>query len=264
MLRAERPTAVGVYLRDTFNNTCNKVSYEELAQMMNKGIPIINMDIDKMTGEPCFIDSYRNGYSDRAFIKKRLASGSFKECRLSYGSYTNGDDGDITLYYKIVKNWLEIYIPDGVINGEAAGTYYMPSLSSFMSKSAQGITKVRLTGGKHLEYLSLFFSRCKTLEAVDLRKLNTYSLTNIDLMFHGCTNLKKVHFGNLQMPYCTKVFKVFSGCKSLQSFECDSPRMNMALNFDYQVWKYNEENYSDYDDSWSTPDGYPYRGTKVR
>ena len=35
MLRAERPTAVGVYLRDTFNNTCNKVYYEELAQMMS-------------------------------------------------------------------------------------------------------------------------------------------------------------------------------------------------------------------------------------
>lgn len=63
------------------------------------------------------------------------------------------------------------------------------------------------------------FSGCSRLRDVDLSKLETSSVTDMDFMFNKCSSLKSLDLSNWNLGNATNVCGMFSDCSSLKSID---------------------------------------------
>lgn len=79
------------------------------------------------------------------------------------------------------------------------------------------------------------FSRCTSLETLDLSMFDTSNVTNMRNMFDGCKNLKSVNLSGWDTSKVTTIQQMFSGCTSLEALDLSmfiTPILeNMSLMF---------------------------------
>ena len=70
---------------------------------------------------------------------------------------------------------------------------------------------------QNVETFECFFCNCQKLTSIELPKLKTDSMTNINSMFKNCASLTSVDFRNFDSSKVTTMNELFMGCSSLKS-----------------------------------------------
>ena len=125
---------------------------------------------------------------------KPIFSGSYKKSK--WAIYKNG--------LLEVKGKGNMYAYDKG-EGYPDWTFY-----AFYIKSA----RIKVTGAT---YLSHFFDACPNLRSIDLSKLDTSKVKDMNNMFYCCFELKKLDLSNFNTSKVKTMAYMFDGCKKLTS-----------------------------------------------
>ena len=115
----------------------------------------------------------------------------------------------------------------GITNGNILTFNDCSSLKSVIFGKNIDTSKITNMGG--------MFSRCTSLETLDLSMFDTSNVTNMSNMFDGCKNLKSVNLSGWDTRKVTTMQQMFTGCTSLEALDLSmfiTPLLkNMSLMF---------------------------------
>ena len=69
------------------------------------------------------------------------------------------------------------------------------------------------------------FSRCSSLEEINLSIFNTNNAVDISGMFFGCSSLKELNLSNFNTNKVNDMSRMFFGCSSELSLICENNRI---------------------------------------
>lgn len=127
---------------------------------------------------------------------------------------------------------------------ETAYTLYIQAEGGIIANSNsaslfQGFTNLtRIEGMEYLDTskvldMSLMFSDCKRLEALDLTYFNTQNVTNMDGMFLGCTKLSHLNISNFDTHNVTNMSEMFSLCTNLETLDLSHFNTEKVISFSH-------------------------------
>ena len=62
--------------------------------------------------------------------------------------------------------------------------------------------------------MNSMFSRCSSLNKINLANFNFNNVTNLSYMFSGCSSLKEIELSNFNINYNTNMNCMFYGCSN--------------------------------------------------
>ena len=69
---------------------------------------------------------------------------------------------------------------------------------------------------ENVKHMSSFFSSCENIQDLDVSSLKTKNVINMSWMFNGCFNLKNIDLSNFNFNNVTSIEGIFYDCKNLQ------------------------------------------------
>lgn len=199
--------------------------------VMTLNVSPVNLDPDffneKLAANSCLNlkDGSREVISEYIPLKPEV--GEPEEPQPDYGdatvTYTTIDNAEFPFYISGLSNgtgkkYRNVY-EDGV--GRIVFDDNIDALSFSIPKERRNevvsfniVAPVRAYGD-----LKERFSRCSRLREVDLSKLETSGVTDMNFMFSDCSSLKNLDLSNWNLGNTTNICGMFNGCSSLKSID---------------------------------------------
>ena len=90
------------------------------------------------------------------------------------------------------------------------------------TSNERGEIRVKFIFHKLLTNTAFMFSRCSSLESIDLSSFNTTNVTNMRGMFYDCSSLKSINLSSFNTINVTNISGMFYYCSSLKSIDLSS------------------------------------------
>ena len=105
-------------------------------------------------------------------------------------------------------------------------SYYL--FSDFFSLSDIDLVNLDTSDIKYM--FDMFYSRCASLESLNLSSLDISGVESLSGIFNGCTSLRSVDLSNLDTSKVIDMSNMFDGCSSLTSVDNSSPLETSCVN----------------------------------
>jgi len=169
-----------------------------------------------------------NEKEENNIIIAYITVGSNNSKKRIINSYENAKRED-SYYFKSIDNKESLGNEDQIKNCEIFINDTKINFSYFYTFPHIGKYKIKYKFNQLFHSTIYMFSKCDSLESIDLSKFNKEKVTEMRNMFYNCKSLTSINLSNFKTGQVTDMNNMFSECPSLTSLDLSSFNTNKVV-----------------------------------
>jgi surface protein len=167
---------------------------------------------------PEYINKLKEEYNEiKKKIEKKEYDGEQKKKELENDLYLKGQELKCRFmgapFFNQNKEFIKVYLDDVPVENPR---FFIDFLKE---QTIPNIIKVTIDKKSNVKDFFCMFAKCRAINELTFKRINTKEITSMNYMFYDCINLKSLDLSEFETNELTNMFGMFKNCQKLENIK---------------------------------------------